>query len=114
MFLIPLSTLVYMMGSTIRKEMKTDSLAEDNQIKARTMKEATGTDLMVNIKGHKKISTFRNFPATIPSRSPAASARKNPATIRQKLNQTEAKNPSSIHMLVNRINTATGETNRIF
>ena len=75
---IPSNTLVYMTGNTIKKEINMDNLRDGNQIRVNMIKEATGTDLIVKIKGadnsmirgKQKDKAARRIPRITASRKP--------------------------------------------
>lgn len=76
---------VYIIGSTIRKDMNTDMFSLDSHIRHSTMNDATGTDFISEKYGHRICSTAGSLPETKPSSVPAANPIKNPSVIREKV-----------------------------
>ena len=91
--------LVYIIGRTIKNEMKTESSFEVSHISARTIKDATGTDFTVIIKGQSRSSIIGSLAAIIASIIPKTSPDKNPQTILRKLFETAGKKPSSCQIV---------------
>jgi hypothetical protein len=98
------------MGRTIRKLIKDDSVPILSQIRHKMMKDATGTDFIVEIKGRNIISAKRTFPATAAIRLPTVSPIRNPDTMRRKEYPIEVKKSASVKRLKSLFTTATGVT----
>ena len=100
------------MGSTIKNEIKVESSFEVSHIRARTIKDATGTDFTVIINGHRRSSTIESLAAERASAVPSKRPSKNPDTIFKKLFDMAMKNPSSCHSDNSLAITEIGEGNR--
>lgn len=93
--------------------MNTDILLDDSHISAITMKDATGTDFMVTMYGHKRSSKVRKRPEIMARRAPRRNARKNPEAILRRLNHKMRKKSASPHIANSRDRAFTGEARRI-
>ena len=69
------------MGKTTRKLIKTERFFEPAQISARITKDATGTDLTKAMAGARNSLRTGRENASLPIRSPAKNAARNPAEI---------------------------------
>ena len=83
------------MGTTTRKEIKTDRFSDPIQISARMTKEATGTDRIISIGGFKNSFTRGKAQPRLPRRIPRQKALKNPRQMRrEEWNRLSQKSPS--------------------
>lgn len=111
--LIPLKVFVYITGKTIKKDIKTERFLDENHIKARIIKEATGIVFMVNISGVISSQICLNLAERTASTPPTRVPSRNPEHIRVVENAMEVQKSAvgtSSHSLRN---TRIGETSNI-
>ena len=73
----------------MRNEIKTDKFLDGIQIRHKIIKDATGVDLTTAITGAVRISTVFDQYANTARKIPKNIAKRNPVTIRTKLNPTD-------------------------
>ena len=89
------------------------SFAEESHTSAMMMKLATGTLLMVSMRGARKISTVCTRPARKASTVPSRKASRKPEAMCRKLVPRDAAKPSSFQMVKSLRTTSMGEAKRI-
>lgn len=110
---IPSKIFLYTTGNTIKKDIKIDRFFEDIHIRDNMMKEATGIDCIVSIKGSISILKFFLLDAIMADIIPMIKANINPVVIFIKEKSIDCQNSNFIDNSNNLFKDEKGDTKSI-